>query len=755
MKLRHKLLLVVFPIGVIGAIVSYSYISRRSDYDEKLRLYREGLKTIKTPENTFYPQAKLDYYDSIAATHTGQGRGAQLLAYYRAMLMVQLGREKDAIDILPDLAGQFSKGDPAFTLTQKLLAMSYLRLGERNNCVGGHASGSCIFPIQGNGVYTDPYATQKAIKEYEDLLSRDPNDMESRWLLNIAYMTLGRYPAGVPKDMLLPGLDTDSSGVKVNAFKDIAGGLGLNKSRSEAGGGLVDDFDNDGNLDIVTSCWDLEVPMHYFKNNGDGTFTDRTKESGLADVKGGLNIIQADYNNDGYTDILVLRGAWMQELGRQPVTLLRNNGDGTFSDETIESGILSFGPTQTATWADFNNDGWLDLFIGFESNTGKPPHLSELYINNHDGTFTNVAGQAGCQHAFFMKGCTSADYNKDGWPDIFISGLDGRKMLLRNKGIPGKIPQFEDVTQAAGLANSPSYTFPTWFFDYDNDGWPDIFLCGYAFRGGMAATAAKEALHQLPPDANRMYLYHNNHDGTFTDVTREMGLDKPVFAMGANFGDIDNDGWPDMYLGTGNPDYASLIPNRMFKNIGGHGFVDVTTCARVGNLQKGHGVSFADVDNDGDQDIFVELGGAFAADGYFNSLYLNPGQDTANNWIGVKLKGVKSNRSAIGAHIQVCFTENGVKRAVYMDVNSGGSFGCNPLRKEIGIGRAQKIDSLVIQWPTSGTTQVFRDVAPRQFLIIEEGSGLLVKQDLKPLVFRSSGSSGMDMKMVGCGPNSK
>ncbi len=132
----------------------------------------------------------------------------------------------------------------------------------------------------------------------------------------------------------------------------MSSALKLNSFRSQAGGSIVDDFNNDGQLDIVVSSWDLDESMHYFKNNGDGSFTDLSESSGLSKIKGGLNIIQADYNNDGYTDIFVLRGAWLGEFGKQPNSLLRNNGDGTFTDVTAESGILSFHPTQTAVWAD-------------------------------------------------------------------------------------------------------------------------------------------------------------------------------------------------------------------------------------------------------------------------------------------------------------------------------------------------------------------------------------------------------------------
>jgi len=758
MKAHVRLVILVATlIFLLVTTFSYTYIKRRNDTKEANRLYREGLKPAGGKDNPFLVDLQLAYYDSLAALPNPSEQQMKMLQFFKGFTLMKCGREKEAVDVLASLINSLDPGwNNRFSLSaERLLALAYLRLGERTNCISNHASGSCIFPIQGEGVYSDPTASRKAITTYEDVLRKTPDDLESRWLLNIAYMTVGTYPRLVPNQWLIPNLDKDTADVKMLPFKDVSAQVGLNHYRSEAGGSIVDDFNNDGYLDVVTSSWDLEQSMHYFKNNGDGTFTDVSKASGLSEIKGGLNILQADYNNDGFTDILVLRGAWMAEYGLQPKTLLRNNGDGTFTDVTVESGLLSFGPTQAAVWADFNNDGWLDLFIGHESldMVTAPKHPSQLYINNHDGTFTNVAAQAGCETAFFMKGCAAADYNKDGWPDIFISGRDGRKMLLKNKGIKGQIPQFEDVTHAAGLDLEPTYTFPTWFFDYDNDGWPDIFICGYGFGKSMAESMARQSLGlSLPPGVGHMYLYHNNHDGTFTNVAKEMGLDKAVFAMGANFGDIDNDGWPDMYLATGNPDFTSLVPNRMFRNNGGKSFTEVTSSARVGNLQKGHGVAFADIDNDGDQDIFVEIGGAYKGDGYYNSLYENPGQNS-NNWISVLLKGDKSNRSAIGAHIVVNFQEDGVKRSVYMDVNSGGSFGANPLRKEIGIGKATVIDELVVQWPASGITQVFKKVAPRQFLTIREGNDQLEKVDIRKETLHGKGMNGsMGMDMLDCAP---
>ena len=166
----------------------------------------------------------------------------------------------------------------------------------------------------------------------------------------------------------------------------------------------------------------------------------------------------------------------------------------------------------------------------------------------------------------------------------------------------------------------------------------------------MAADMAADYLG-LPSTGERGRLYRNQGDGTFADVTRAAGLYKIVPTMGLNFGDLDNDGWLDIYLGTGDPDFSSLVPNRMFRNADGRFFQDVTTAGNFGHLQKGHAIAFGDVDNDGDQDVFAEMGGAFAADEACSALYENPGN--ANPWLGLELEGVRSNRSAIGARIKV------------------------------------------------------------------------------------------------------
>jgi hypothetical protein len=726
--MTYKTLSILF---VVLLLIAMTACRQNASHKQMLAILKEVHGKSRSPRNDFSPASKLTYSDSLMRVARNRNELA-FCQYLKAHVLLELGEEEKSIALYNDAVVNLNEAQ--LTLVRRDMAMANLRLAEQANCVLNHASASCIFPIKGLGVHTDPAGSQKAIEIYKNILAHNPADLESKWLLNLAYMTLGKYPHEVPAEFLLPGMEGDTT-LSVKPFADIASGLGLDIS-TMAGGSIVEDFDNDGYLDIMTSGMGEEEPIHYFRNNADGTFSDQSGKTGLQGLTGGLNIVQADYNNDGFKDVLVLRGAWKREFGKEPNSLLRNNGDGTFTDVTIESGLLSFHPTQTATWNDFNNDGWLDLYIGNESekNFYAEQHPSELYMSNQDGTFREVAGKANCQVINYVKGVTSGDYDNDGWKDIFISTLDGERKLLKNTGFKGKEIVFEDVTVAAGLSNEKGRTFPTWFWDYNNDGWLDIFVCDYTFQKSLAFYAASEKMGIPAGSPEKMLLYRNNQDGTFTNVASEAGLTQNVFAMGSNFGDIDNDGYLDMYLGTGNPDYKSLIPNKMFKSIEGNKFADVTTSARVGHLQKGHGVSFADLDNDGDQDIYIEMGGAYPGDAYQNSLFLNPGQST-NNWICLLLEGVKANRAAIGTRIKITFTENGIQRSVYRDVNSGGSFGASPLRREIGIGQATTIDEIQIHWHGGGPVQIFRNVKANQFLKITEGEQNIELVKLKSIAW--------------------
>jgi hypothetical protein len=728
-------------VGIVLVLLHSLSVScgrEEASHEKMLDILKQLRATYSRFDNYYASEAHVRHYDSLIR-NSNSAQDNMFFTLSEARAFIALGREDEAVSILePQVQKIIAEKIQGMDRMKALLALGYLRAGERMNCIRNHSAETCILPIQGAGIHKMPDGSRNAARIYEELLKDNPQNLEYRWLLNIAYMTLGEYPAGVSQTMLIPGLEAPKfqtdSGAFIKPFQDIASPLSLDVNNM-AGGCIIDDFDNDGYLDIVTSGWSLDEEMHFFKNNGDGTFTDRSAETKLKELTGGLNLMQMDYNNDGFKDIFVLRGAWLRgNYCRQPNSLLKNNGDGTFTDVTIASGILSFHPTQTATWNDFNNDGWLDVFIGNESWEGNAisgPHPAELFLSNQDGTFINVAAQAGVEVVGFVKGVTSGDYNNDGWKDIFVTSLSGQRFLLKNKGATGEIPLFEDVTEQAHVAGDGiSRTFPTWFWDYDNDGWLDIFVGDFTFDMPVSAYSAAEALDISTGTSGACILYRNNRNGTFTNVSQAVGLVKKAFTMGANFGDIDNDGYLDMYLGTGNPELESIVPNKLFRNMRGERFVDVTAPARVGHLQKGHAVSFADVDNDGDQDIYIELGGAYKGDAFHNAFYMNPNQDARNRWIVVDLAGTKTNRSAIGARIKVTFTENGKERSVYRDVNSGGSFGASPLRKEIGIGRAEIIDEIEVQW-RQGVRQVFRNIQPNQFLRMVEGSDLMEAIPLK------------------------
>jgi len=582
---------------------------------------------------------------------------------------------------------------------EEVLGIAYLHKSEMDNDVYRHPGDQCIFPPRVNRSYAKPAASEKAIEYLLKYLQRKPDALDVRWMLNLAYMTLGKYPAGVPPQYVTPPTSFDSA-EDVGRFVDVAAQAGLNLY-SMSGGLIVDDFERNGLFDIVTSDYGECAPMHYFRNNGNGTFSDHTTQAGLADQLGGLNLIQTDYNNDGCLDIFVLRGAW--ESPQRP-SLLRNNCDGTFTDVTAASGLNVPMQTQTAVWADIDNDGYLDLFVGNENG---PSHL---FRNKGDGTFEDISHAAGIDRAAFTKAVVAGDYDNDGYVDFYVSNLNGDNFLFHNN----HNGTFTDVALEAGV-QKPWQSFGAWFFDYDNDGWPDLFVTSYY----VSVDESIRSYLGLPVNAETLKLYKNLGNGKFRDVTAEVGLDRVFMPMGANFGDIDNDGYLDIYLGTGNPSYASLLPNVLLHNKEGRFFTDVTASSGTGELHKGHGVAFADMDNDGDEDLLEEVGGAVPGDSHAFRLFENPGN--GNDWISLHLDGVKTNRAAIGARIKVTVQDQGQpQRFIFRTVSSGGSFGASPLTQHIGLGKSARILDLEIDWPVSKTTQHFANVNPNQFLEIKE-----------------------------------
>ncbi len=674
------------------------------------------------------------YYDRMLREHTLPPADELAVQQQLATEQLRTGDVEAALKALDrtfTLAPQVHLPPQAMRDLLHLRAIAYLRLGETENCLAHHGQHSCIFPIRTGGVHTLPRGAQGAIRDLTTLLESDSKDDLARWLLNVAYMQLGKYPVEVPKAYLLPPA-MFASEENLPEWTDMAALAGIDLI-TRSGGTVVEDMNGDGLLDIVTSTSNPLGAMHLFHNNGDGTFADRTSAAGLSDEIGGLNLVVTDYDNDGHPDLLVLRGAWWGNFGQYPFSLLHNRGDGTFEDVTVKAGLLSFGPTQTAAWADFDNDGRLDLLVGHENNPGAKEHFpTQLFHQNADGTFTDVARATGLAEQGFVKGVAWGDYNNDGRPDIYVSVREGENRLYRNDGIPSGDNDsahwhFTDVTQQAGLGNA-HHTFATWFFDFDNDGWPDIFAAGYS-AGSMQDVGRFQAGHTA--DAEMPHLYRNNHDGTFTDVAPALHLNRAMLTMGANFGDLDNDGWLDIYLGTGEPSYEALLPNRIFRNVAGKRFNDVTTATGLGHLQKGHSIAFADIENRGVEDIFEEMGGAFPGDPYQSALYRNPLPDpgpasTTNHSITLRLQGTRTNRAAYGTRIELLFTDRDssgkpVHRHVFRTVGSVSSFGGSPMLQHIGIGKATSVDEVRLRWPADRQqTQVFHTLqADAAYTLVE------------------------------------
>jgi hypothetical protein len=541
----------------------------------------------------------------------------------------------------------------------------------------------------------------------------------------------------------------------------------------------VVDYDNDGYYDLFIPDG---VESKLFRNKGDGTFEDVTAKAGLAGLDGVSVGLFADYDNDGFKDFFVSRTF-------KPNQLFHNNGNGTFTEVTKKAGIGEDCCTTVASWGDYDNDGYLDLYVGryldpresipttFYARNGLP---NQLYHNNGDGTFTNVTEKAGVGELGLCLGTVFGDYDNDGYPDIYVVNDFGRKTLYHNNGNG----TFTDVTVKSGtLAYGAGMSAS--MADYDNDGKLDIYSTNIRSEDAWYAETATVNRYMLncwrqgvwktdmplywevfkqsgfgfvgvfKQMAAGNVLLHNSGDGTFADTTEKAHANPLGWFWGASFADFDNDGWQDIYAADGwvFNDRDSEIELEFLNNVVSKQDVYKTGLffdpkyfgkrswhgwERNRYLRSNGDGTFQEMGRASGTDLMINSRGVAVADFWNRGVLdiavssssnrhalLKNELDGKRNWLGVELVGTKSNRDAVGARVSIVVKGKPQMREVVLGDGYGSQ---NSLRQHFGLNDATVVDEMVVRWPRSATTQKFQNVAANRIVQVTEGSDALVEK---------------------------
>ncbi len=485
-------------------------------------------------------------------------------------------------------------------------------------------------------------------------------------------------------------------------FVDVAPQLGLDDPGRGRASALVD-VDGDGHLDVFAG--NLEERSHFWRADGRGGFADVTDAAGLGTFDSGYGHAFADYDGDGDLDVYVTRGGFQNgRPGRDANLLFANEGGAPprFADVTAAAGVGDAGVGFASVWADFDGDGPVDLYVVNNYTANR------LYRNRGDGGFDDITEAAGVGDRRGGVSAAVADYDGDGDLDIYVANNGQANILYRNEG--GSPPTFTDVTGKARVGLSGG--FASVAGDFNNDGRMDLYVTnmndwfgGADFRPG-----------------DPCYLLINQGDGTFAEVASDAGVAYVGGPMGLAAGDLDYDGWLDLYLGNGGPEPRRWEPDLLYRNLGASGpsgaggvrFVDVTQAAGVWNDRMGHGVSLGDYDRDGDLDMYLPNGAHVPSDVTPNKLWRNEGH--GRHWVAFSLVGKPPNTAAIGA--QVTLTAGPMIQL--RQVSGGGGFGAqDSLEVEFGLGATTRVDRVKIRWPT-GAVQVLSAPAIDRFHTVKQ-----------------------------------
>ncbi len=484
------------------------------------------------------------------------------------------------------------------------------------------------------------------------------------------------------------------------------------------------DYNNDGFLDLfvlsgrhIDGLTDLSGPdgvdatNHLYRNNGDGSFTDVTDKAGVRGRGFAMGVTMGDFDNDGNEDIYI--------TNYQSAILYHNNGDGTFTDVTKAAGVDNPFFGTGAAFLDYDRDGRLDLFVGnylqydptyrhFYSANHYPgpldygPEPNRLFHNNGDGTFTDVSRQAGIASVpGRAMGVTVGDFDNDGWPDIYVANDTMESYLYHNNHNSTFTNVAEEVNVAYGQNGEATTAMGPIFGDYDNDGWQDLFVSDARY-------------HRLMRN-----LFHDSHGSNgyyFADKTDAAGVGAvsgQYVGWGDGFFDFDNDGWKDLFIVNGGLSWLIPMEDTMLRNNGNGTFADVSSAAgsffKTRNVSRG--ACFADYDNDGYVDAFIVILGG---DGIL--LHNTPPQGARNHWLTVKLVGTRSNRDGYGAAVEAVA---GDLHQYVQAVSASGYLSQNDPRPHFGLQQHAEVDKLIIRWP-SGAVQTLEHIRADQVLTVKE-----------------------------------